>query len=189
MREILNKEFQQDKHKRFRQWYFNKYSTEELKSFKDKYYEDLERTEDYISFVQWFIKYYINTIKNEILVLQSKNWKTVRGETINSEFPPEQIISLDPLTEAAPYISNVQKIESAQVTIKEINAIVKSQNYTNSFLNCVGNQFAHRDQELTFLHVRMEKQMTQQQIIVDQLKQITEAKQVESSMPVPTRVL
>lgn len=85
MRENLNKEFQQKKHDKFCQWYFNKYSSKELKKIKNKYYTYLVKTKDYMSFFNSFIKFYIIHTNNEILVLK-KSWKTTQGELFSHIF-------------------------------------------------------------------------------------------------------
>ena len=87
-RKILNREFLGEDNKQFRDWYFNKYNPEELKNFKNQYYDYMTKTNKIIFFVRWFINNYINNLKGEILVLQ-KTWKTNQGETI-SRFPPEK---------------------------------------------------------------------------------------------------
>ena len=38
-RQLINDEFNQDRYKDFRTWYFKKFKDFELKEFKDKYYE------------------------------------------------------------------------------------------------------------------------------------------------------
>ena len=58
------------------------------------------------------------------------------------------------------YLS-LQKVEGAQITVRELNAIIKSLNYTNTFLNCLGDQVITLEQELKSLHKNMEKQVIQ----------------------------
>ena len=58
---------------------------------------------------------------------------------MESPFPPEQTISLGPHTEATPYLTlQLQRVEQNQVTLKELNSIIKSNNYTNAYHVCLG---------------------------------------------------
>ena len=102
-----------------------------------------------MSFVTWLIKFYINNIQNEILVLR-KSWKTTKGETVDSPFPREETICLNPSTKAITYLS-LQKVDNSQIIKKELNAIIKSQNFTNTFLVCLGDQFIYLEKDLKSL--------------------------------------
>ena len=143
-RKNLNKEFQQDKHSEFRKWFFQKYSTEKCAEFRDNFYTTLSNTGEITTFIPWFINNFIQTMKMQINTLQLRQWKSVQGEEIESPFPPDKAIALSSSVEAAPfacttlYSNNIQKIDSAQITIKELNNIIKSQNYTNTFLSTKG---------------------------------------------------
>ncbi|XP_045792081.1 uncharacterized protein LOC123886847 [Trifolium pratense] len=103
------------------------------------------------------------------MVLQNKNWNTHNGGIIVSHFPPEQTISLGKNVEATAYL-NLQKVESDHITLKEINAIIKSQNYTNSFLICLGDQFMSLEKDITDLKLLFEEQLTKQSLILKQLE-------------------
>ncbi|XP_045798027.1 uncharacterized protein LOC123892268 [Trifolium pratense] len=105
------------------------------------------------------------------MVLQNKNWNTHSGEVIISPFPPEQTISLGKNVEATAYLNlQNQKVENDYITLKELNAIVKSQNYTNSFLICLGDQFMSLEKDITDLKRLFEEQLTKQNLILNQLE-------------------
>lgn len=58
---------------------------------------------------------------------------------MESPFPPKQTISLSQNTEATPYLNlQLQRVEQNQVTFKELNFVIRSQNYTNAYLVCLG---------------------------------------------------
>ena len=173
-RKILNREFLGEDNKQFRDWYFNKYNPEELKNFKNQYYDYMTKTNDIIFFVRWFINNYINNLKGEILVLQ-KTWQTSQGETV-SRFPPEKTIFLNTNTEATAYL-NLQKVENAQVTLKELNSIIRSQNYTNTYLNCLGDQLISVEQEVCNLQKLIKTQIEQQKLILEKINKTEDKKE------------
>ena len=149
-RQLINDEFNQDRYKDFRNWYFKKFKDFELKEFKEKYYDYLSEIQSYVPFVKWFVKYFHNKVKSEIMILQSKNWCTYNGEIITSPFPPEQTISLGKNVEATAYLNlQNQKVENDHITLRELNSIIKSQNYTNTFLICLGDQFMSLEKDIS----------------------------------------
>ncbi|WJX50965.1 hypothetical protein P8452_37203 [Trifolium repens] len=104
------------------------------------------------------------------MVLQNKNWNTHSGEIITSPFPPEQTISLGKNVEATAYLNlQSQKVENDYITLKELNSIVKSQNYTNTFLICLGDQFMSLEKDITDLKRLFEEQLVKQDLILNQL--------------------
>ena len=86
-RKIINKEFFLEKHTDFRNWYFKKYSDKELKDFKNNFYEFLSNTGEITTFIPWFIKDFVKTMKIQINTLQLRNWRSVKGEDSQSPFP------------------------------------------------------------------------------------------------------
>ncbi|CAK8573577.1 unnamed protein product [Lathyrus sativus] len=84
----------------------------------------------------------------------------------NLLFPPEQTVSLGPHTEATPYLI-LQRVEQNQMTLKELNSIIKSNNYTNAYLVCLGEQFISLEKELLSIKDLLDKQIARQKIIID----------------------
>jgi hypothetical protein len=101
-------------------------------------------------------------MKKEIMVLQSKSWMTIEGNNIISPFPPEKTLSLGKNVEATAYlVVQSKKTDNNISTIQEFNSIIKSQNYTNSFLNCIGDQLIYIEKELVDMKNLFEKQILQ----------------------------
>jgi hypothetical protein len=99
-------------------------------------------------------------MKNEIMVLQSKSWLTTEGNIITSPFPPEKSLTLGKNVEATAYLAvQSKKTDNNIITLQEFNSVIRSQNYTNSFLNCLGNQLTSIEQELINLKNLFEKQI------------------------------
>ena len=189
-RKIHNKEFSLKANTEFRKWYFNKYSNEELKEFKNKFFESLSNTGEFTTFIPWFVKNFVQTMKIEINTLQLRNWKSVQGKDSESPFPPDEAIALSASVEASPYAStipysnNMQKLDSAQITIKELNNIIKTQNYTNTFLCCLGDQISSLDKELIAIKEAIKNQIAQQQLIIEQnTKQSLLIEQLQNNKP------
>jgi hypothetical protein len=156
MRDILNSE---------NVFFLN--SKTELAQFKDEYYTQTNLAWDFIPFVKWFINYFISKKQEEILVLQ-RPWENIRGERMEAPFPPEQTISLNQNTEATPYLNlQLQRVEQNQVTLKELNSVIRSQNYTNAYLVYLGEQFISMEKDLLSIKNLLEKQIARQDIIID----------------------
>ncbi|CAK8533907.1 unnamed protein product [Lathyrus sativus] len=125
--------------------------------------------QDFIPFVKWLVNYFINKKQEEILVLQ-RPWENIRGEIMESPFPPEQTISLSQNTEVTPYLSlPLQRVEQSQVTLKELNSVIRSQNYTNAYLVFLGEQFISMEKDLLSIKDLLEKQIERQNIIIDHI--------------------
>ena len=138
MRQLINDEFQHERYTQFREWFFKKFSKPELAQFKDEYYTQMNLAQDFIPFVKWFVNYFISKKQEEILVLK-RPWENIKGEKMEAPFPPEQTISLSQNTEVTPYLNlQLQRVEQNQVTLKELNSVIRSQNYTNAYLVCLG---------------------------------------------------
>jgi hypothetical protein len=109
-----------DKYVEFRKWYFNKFADWELTQFKEDYHNNLAITQNYVPFVKWFIEYFLNKIKTEIMVLKSKPWNVTGENIVNAPFPPEQIISLGKNVEAIAYTNTYlgQKAGNTQINLQ-----------------------------------------------------------------------
>src|ERR1051325_1764391 len=175
LRNLVNDEFHHERYTQFRKWFFKTFSTPVLENIKDEYYTQMSVNQEFIPFVKWFISYFIKKQKeelvfikqDELLVLQ-KPWENIRGEKMESPFPPEQTISLGPHTEATPYLTlQLQRVEQNQITLKELNSIIKSNNYTNAYLVCLGEQFISLEKELSSIKDLLDKQIARQKIIID----------------------
>ncbi|CAL5202502.1 unnamed protein product [Lathyrus oleraceus] len=167
MRELINDEFQHEIYTQFREWFLKKKSKPELAQFKDEYYTQMNLAQDFIPFVKWFVNYFISKKQEEILVLQ-RPLENVRGEKMEAPFPPEQTISLSQNTEATPYLNlQLQRVEQNQVTLKELNFVIRSQNYTNAYIFCLGEQFISLKKDLLSIKNLLEKQIAHQDIIID----------------------
>jgi hypothetical protein len=171
-RKLINDEFMTNRLSEFRKWYFNKFAEWELTEFKEDYYNNLATTQNYIPFVKWFVEYFLDRTKTEILVLKTKQWNILGGESINAPFPPERIISLGKNTEAVAYNNTYlgQKANEAQITLQELNSIVRSQNFSNAFLTCIGDQFISLEKEVADLKSLIEKQIANQKLILEKIE-------------------
>jgi hypothetical protein len=159
-RKLINDEFQHERYTNFRNWYFKTFKPWELSKFKEEFYNHLNQTQDYIPFVKWFTKFFIEKMEKEIMVLQSKSWLTTEGNIITSPFPPEKSLTLGKNVEATAYLAvQSKKTDNNIITLQEFNSVIRSQNYTNSFLNCLGNQLTSIEQELINLKNLFEKQI------------------------------
>ncbi|KAI5428982.1 hypothetical protein KIW84_033832 [Lathyrus oleraceus] len=87
---------------------------------------------------------------------------------MEAPFPLEQTISLSQNTEVTPYLNlQLQRVEQNQVTLKELNSVIRSQNYTNAYLVCLGEQFITMETILLSIKNLLEKQIARQDIIID----------------------
>jgi hypothetical protein len=62
-RKLINDEFEMSRYSEFRQWYFKTFKSWELAEIKQDCYNDLSMKKDYIPFVKWFLKYFLEKIE------------------------------------------------------------------------------------------------------------------------------
>ena len=130
-RKILNQEFNQEKYKEFRDWYFTNHTLNQLASYKTHYYQHLELHQTLIPFVEW----YHTVTQSQLTVIedQYKVWTTTEGQVIHSIHPPPQALELVPNgdTTRQPLSATAYIDAQSGKLSKADGSIVRQNNYTN----------------------------------------------------------
>jgi hypothetical protein len=174
-RKFINDEFMMDKYSDFRNWFFKKFPDWERDKIKNDYYDHLNKTQNFVRFVEWFITYFVTESDTEILTLKSKPWYiTGQKDPINTPFPPERNIMLGEDVEAVAYSHTMvgQKMSNTHVTLQESNSIIKAQNFSNAYLVRIGDQLLSLEKDIAFLKFLVEKNIDNQEIIINKDKDI-----------------
>lgn len=118
----INKEFNQDKYRDFRNWYFSNHSDEELKDLKNQFYTWINVHQKVIPF-----DFNHSSFQNPSISLIEnfyKSWKKENGDIIKAVHRPIKLEINQRQLEASPFASvNKENID--------INKISKQNNYTN----------------------------------------------------------
>jgi hypothetical protein len=150
-RKFINDEFYSERHADFRNWYFNHFSKDDLEKIKNDFYDQLNETQKCITFTDWFFEYFLKTLKSEVNVLKERIFETSKGEKISSFFPPNRSnIILGENAEASAF-AGLHKVDKELITLKDLNNIIRSQNFTNLFLIRLGDQYQALEEDIISL--------------------------------------
>jgi hypothetical protein len=112
----------------------------------------------------------LDQTENEVLTLKSRPWYIAgEKEPIHNPFPPEKNIVLGQDAEAVAYSHTVvgQRVGNTQVSLQELNSIIKAQNFSNAYLTRIGDQLISLDKDIAFLKFLVEKHIDNQKIIIE----------------------
>jgi len=145
-------EYNKDVH--FKQWFEKTFPIEKRYYYKDEYYKHLVRIDKLRLFSEWFIETYINDEFNKLNVLEEhyKSWATINGKRINALYPPGETIKLTTVsdyTEAAALIKVLP--EPKEEVIKELQKVIKQNNYTNVYVQVLGQQLTRIESAIEIL--------------------------------------
>ncbi|CAL5397226.1 unnamed protein product [Camellia sinensis] len=155
-RKILNQEFNQDKYKDFRDWYFTNHNPDQLIEYKTQYYQHLEFYQKLIPFVEWYqtvSQPQLNAIED-----QYKTWTTTEGQAINAIHPPPQALELAPNGEttrqpllATAYIDaqSGKFAKTDYIKLVDLGLTVKQHNYTNLICQTMSKQLTRIEEAIS----------------------------------------
>nr|KYP43052.1 polyprotein [Cajanus cajan] len=153
-KEALRKEFSLEENQPQRSWFLKNYQGFKRTEIQEIYYNFLNSVKLNIPFLDWFHAY---TIKKNIdypfkhdLIGHSTNvvivWHLKDGEKIQSELPPKTQYQLPQIRDdknnfvlAAPFKT---KDVDENLTSKDIKSIMEQVNYTNKYLQILGDKLA-----------------------------------------------
>ena len=106
--------------------------------FQDEFYKVCKEKIALIPFVTWFIDTYV---KNYISVIEI-NYKLESGKVYQGLYPPQQAFYIEKNGKIHNFsaFSKLIETDTLTVTCKHINNMFEQQNYTNLFLNILGEQ-------------------------------------------------
>ena len=152
----LNMEYNKDIH--FKQWFEKTFPIEKRYYYKDEYYKHLVRIDKLRLYSEWFIETYINDEFNKLNVLEEhyKSWAIINGKRINALYPPGETIKLttaSDYTEAAALIKVLP--EPKEEAIKELQKVIKQNNYTNVYVHVLGQQLTRIESSIEILIIKL----------------------------------
>ncbi|XLS44964.1 hypothetical protein HN51_001829, partial [Arachis hypogaea] len=131
---------------------YSSLNASQISSFKEKYYKFLNDVRLHIPFFEWFHAY---SIKNNIeypfknkQTLFSANvistWKVKDGNLVRSEFPPKGAFIISNMEGHNPVMASPFKTKNVDEAVapKDIKNLIEQSNYTNKFLQCLGDNLS-----------------------------------------------
>ncbi|KAL5131558.1 polyprotein [Glycine soja] len=150
-KETLRKDFYSPKNEPQRRWFFQHYKGTNRKQIQDKFYEFVEQVKTNVLFFDWFHAYAIRKDidypwKQDVIGDPTTNvitnWQVKDGELIQSELPPATQYQLpnikDSNNKPVMAIPFKTKDVNEEVTSKDIKSLVEQANYTNKYLQALG---------------------------------------------------
>ncbi|KAH1202906.1 hypothetical protein GmHk_17G049257 [Glycine max] len=150
-KETLRKDFYSPENEIQRRWFFQHYKGTNRKQIQDKFYEFVERVKINVLFFDWFHAYTIRKDidypwKQDIIGDPTTNvitnWQMKDGELIQLELPPVTQYQLPNVKDsnnkhvmAVPFKT---KDVNEEVTSKDIKSLMEQANYTNKYLQVLG---------------------------------------------------
>ncbi|KAG5577033.1 hypothetical protein H5410_057167 [Solanum commersonii] len=144
-REYIQNEFSDKKWNRFKTWFFDTYSEEDLNNISQEFYETCALHNHIMFFVPWFITTYLPLFINVL----ERSYKDETGNIIKSIYPPQALFILPNntgITFAA--FQNFIENEVAAVSINEINRIISQNNYLGFYVKVIGEHICSLDNKL-----------------------------------------
>uniref|UniRef100_A0A151UDA2 DUF7588 domain-containing protein n=1 Tax=Cajanus cajan TaxID=3821 RepID=A0A151UDA2_CAJCA len=135
---LLKQEFLAEQNQEKRKWFFETFSQEELKNYREKYYDYLEELQENIPYFKWFEENCLPNLEINVLKNATKIWKTKSGEKI-SEIPPLEEVKFPNIENkeviASPFKMIGKRPLEANPTVLDIQNIHNQLNYSNQILH------------------------------------------------------
>ncbi|KAG5601109.1 hypothetical protein H5410_032479 [Solanum commersonii] len=144
-RKYIQNEFLSEKWNRFKTWFFDTYSREDLNNISQEFYETCALHNHIMFFVPWFITTYLPLFINVL----ERSYKDESGNIIQSIYPPQAPFILSnntgiTFTAFHKFIDN----EVAAVSINEINRLISQNNYLGLYVKVIGEHICSLDKKL-----------------------------------------
>ncbi|KAG5586840.1 hypothetical protein H5410_047274 [Solanum commersonii] len=133
-RKYIQKEFLNEKWNRFKTWFFDTYSREDVNNISQEFYETCALHNRIMFFVPWFITTYLPLFIN---VLE----RSYKDESASFILPNNTGITF---TFFHKFIDN----EVAAVSINEINRLISQNNYLGLYVKVIGEHMCSLDKKL-----------------------------------------
>jgi len=144
-RKYIQNEFSDKKWNRFKTWFFDTYSEEDLNNISQEFYENCALHNHIMFFVPWFITTYLPLFINVL----ERSYKDETGNIIKSVYPPQAPFVLPNNTGITfTAFQNFIENEVAAVSINEINQIISQNNYLGLYVKVIGEHICSLDNKL-----------------------------------------
>ncbi|KAG5572496.1 hypothetical protein H5410_062262, partial [Solanum commersonii] len=144
-RKYIQNEFLNEKWNRFKTWFFDTYSREDLNNISQEFYETCTLHNHIMFFVPWFITTYLPLFINVL----ERSYKDESGNIIQFIYPPQAPFILPNNTSITftafhKFIDN----EVAAVSINEINRLISQNNYLGLYVKVIGEHICSLNKKL-----------------------------------------
>ncbi|KAG5610923.1 hypothetical protein H5410_022204 [Solanum commersonii] len=144
-RKYIQNEFSDKKWNRFKTWFFDTYSEEDLNNISQEFYETCALHNYIMFFVPWFIITYLPLFINVL----ERSYKDETCNIIKSIYPPQAPFILPNNTSITfTAFQNFIENEVAAVSINEINQIISQNNYLGLYVKVIGEHICSLDNKL-----------------------------------------
>nr|KYP51359.1 hypothetical protein KK1_026790 [Cajanus cajan] len=139
-KDMIKQEFLAKENQDKRKWFFETFSQQELKNFRESYYKYLEEIQENIPYFNWFEENCLKTLSINVLKHAEKIWKTKSGERI-SEIPPLEEVRFPNIENkeviASPFKMIGKRNLDENISVLDIQNVHSQLNYTNQLLHQV----------------------------------------------------
>ena len=138
-RKYIQKEFFSEKWKTFRTWFFETYTSDELKNISEEFYEICALHNKIILFVPWFMSAYLPSYVKII----ERSYQNSDGSITQALYPPQSSFILPNNTGMT--FSAFQKFISedvGKITVSEINNLIAQNNYLSLYVKVLGEHIS-----------------------------------------------
>ena len=144
-RKYIQKEFFSEQWKTFRTWFFETYTSDELKNISEEFYEICALHNKIIFFVPWFMSVYLPSYVKII----ERSYQNSDGSITQALYPPQSSFILPNNTGMT--FSAFQKFVSedvGKITVSEINNLIAQNNYLSLYVKVLGEHISSLDKKL-----------------------------------------
>uniref|UniRef100_A0A7N0VEJ1 Uncharacterized protein n=1 Tax=Kalanchoe fedtschenkoi TaxID=63787 RepID=A0A7N0VEJ1_KALFE len=159
-RKKIRAEFLKPRWDEFRKWLLEEFNQEQQNFILEEFYKFLSEKNTYFPFVLWFMSNYIEPYISVI----ERDYKLLTGNVLKSVFPPQQPFKMEKEGNVVNFQSFVKLFENGalNVTVQQINKMIEQSNYTNIYLNVLGEQIMSLHDRLDKLTQRVETLIAQE---------------------------
>nr|KYP45397.1 hypothetical protein KK1_033029 [Cajanus cajan]KYP45402.1 hypothetical protein KK1_033034 [Cajanus cajan] len=158
-KEALRKDFASEENQPQRSWFLKKYQGSKRLEIQEIYYNFLNYVKLNIPFLDWFHAYTIKKnidypFRDDLIGQHSTNviWHLKDGEKVQSELPPKTQYQFPQIRDeknnlvlAAPF--KTKDVEE-NLSSKDIKSLMEQANYTNKYLQVLGDKLAVQKPEV-----------------------------------------
>ncbi|XP_057454897.1 uncharacterized protein LOC130746323 [Lotus japonicus] len=139
-KESLRKDFYSEEWTPQREWFFKNYQGQNRKNIQEPFYRFLELVQQNIPFFNWFHAYTIKKGINYPYQVDVITWQLSDEKTIQSDVPPKAPFVVKNAQNLRVLASPFKTKSEEAVTWKDIKDIMEQANYTNKYLQQLGDE-------------------------------------------------
>ena len=136
VRKEIQNEFLTPKWEPFRNWFYKSFDNVQRSQIAKEFYKHLQEINEKISYVSWFITTYVD----DYLMIIEREYTLKNGKIDKGLYHPQQSFQIEKNGNKLFFSAFSKLIENylLNITMKQINMLLEQQNYTNMYLNVIG---------------------------------------------------